>query len=368
MDVKRAVRIMNELDIDAVVVTRYENTLYMGGVYVYTQRTLPDRKSAVILTRDGEGIYVYCSIEDSMMRGVSWITDLRPYTEFVHDPMDIVADVLKEKKLGGKRIAVERQYIAASDFDTLVRKGPQADYVDAFGFLKKQKAIKTPQEIALMEKAAIATLKATEAAFTVARPGDTERQIAANIIHGMINLGADETAFITVAAGTNGSRAHHVATDARLTPGQVVRTDVGGYFGGYCSDLGRTYVVGEPTPEQAKAYRQVRGVEEQVIRSIAVGRPIRELYELCKKSFADAGMKFGMPHIGHSIGTEMHERPMIQPHEDELLQEGMIFNIEPFYAAPDGYGYFVEDLVLVTANGPKLLSGRLAPAEIPVIA
>lgn len=368
MDRKRATALMEEMNIDAVVTTRYENTLYAGGVYVYTQRTLPDRKSAVILNRDGGGTYVFCSIEDTMMRGHSWISDLRGYTEFIDNPLEIVAKTLREKNLAGKTIAVERQYLAADDFDTLVRSGPNANYVDAFEFLKRLKMIKTADEITVMEKAAIATRKATEAAFAVARAGDTERKIATDIIYHLINSGADETAFITVATGTNGGRAHHVATDARLEPGHVVRTDLGGYFDGYCSDLGRTFVVGEPTKQQAEAYRKVRQIQESVIRGMSVGKPIKDLYAYCKESFEREGMKFTMPHIGHSIGTEMHERPMIQPRETEMLQEGMIFNVEPYYRGPDGYGYFVEDLVLITAAGPKLLSGRLAPSEIPVIA
>ncbi len=75
-----------------------------------------------------------------------------------------------------------------------------------------------------------------------------------------------------------------------------------------------------------------------------------------------------MPHIGHSIGVELHEEPMVQPREMTVLQEKMIFNIEPFLSDPEKNTYHLEDLLLVTKEGPRLLSGHLPPEEIPVIA
>jgi Xaa-Pro dipeptidase len=250
----------------------------------------------------------------------------------------------------------------------LEAEGARGTYVDNGDYFKQLRMIKTPAEIALLERAAVTTRKAVDAAFAAARPGDTEKQIANNIVHHLFDMGCDETAFITLAAGANGSRAHHLPDATVLRPGQITRTDLGGYFSGYFSDLARTYVVGEPTREQAATYRTLRRIYDEVIEKMTVGRPVNELYETCRAGFSREGLDFFMPHIGHSIGVELHEPPMVEPKEKTLLQEKMVFNIEPFFRDTQGQGYHVEDLILITANGPRILSGHLAAEEIPVIA
>lgn len=367
MNLKRALALMEEFGFDAVVATRYENLTYMSGAYVYTQRSVPTRRSAVVVTSNGDAAYIFCGIEETLIRAESWIKDLRPYREFAEDPIDMLAALLREKKLTGKRIGLERQFLGADLVDQLLREGPKASYVDNYEYFKKLRMIKEPGEISLVERAAIATRKAVEAAFADARPGDSEKQIADNMVYHLLKLGAGETALITVATGENGLVGHHMADETPIKPGQTVRTDIGGYFQGYYSDLARTYAVGEPTRQQIQAYRKLRRIEEEVIDSMVVGRSLREIYELCQDAFTREGLPFTMPHIGHSIGVELHEEPMVQPREKTVLQENMVFNIEPFLSDPEKNTYHLEDLLLVTKEGPRLLSGSLPPGEIPVI-
>jgi Xaa-Pro aminopeptidase len=368
MNRERAFKLLDECGLDAVVATTYENLTYVSGAYIYTQRTVPTRMSAILLTNNGDATYVFCSIEEAQIRDQSWIGDLRGYREFAEDPMDILAALLREKKLDGKKIGLERRFLGADHVTNLEQNGAAAQYVDSTTYFKKLRMIKTDAEIALLERAATTTRKAVEAAFTAAKPGDTEKQIANNIVHHLFDQGCDETAFITLAAASNGSRAHHIPDQTRVERGQVVRTDLGGYFTAYYSDLARTYVVGQPTKEQATTYAALNRIYREIISKMTVGRPVNELYRICKEGFEREGLAFFMPHIGHSIGVELHELPIVHPKEDTLLQENMVFNIEPFYRDTLGNGYHVEDLIHITARGPRILSGTLAPEEIPVIA
>ena len=367
MNRERAFSLMDECALDAVVATSYENLTYVSEAYIYTQRTVPTRMSAILLTRDGGATYIFCSIEDAQIRDQTWITDLRGYREFAEDPMTLLAALLREKKLDGKRVGLERRFLGADHVNKLEVEGAKTRYVDNSEYFKKLRMIKTAAEIALLERAATTTRKAVEAAFAAARPGDTEKRIANNIVHHLFDMGCDETAFITLAAGKNGSRAHHLPDESRLEPGQIVRTDLGGFFSGYYSDLARTYVVGEPSKEQAETYRKLRRIYAEIIAKMTVGRPVNELYETCKAGFEREGLAFFMPHIGHSLGVELHEAPIVEPKEKTVLQENMVFNIEPFFKDTQGQGYHVEDLILVTTQAPRILSGRLAPEELPVI-
>lgn len=368
MDQGRAKKLMKDAGLDAVVVTRSEVLTYVTGAYVYTQRTLPARMSAALLTADGEATYVFCGIEDTLVQDQTWIKNLRPYIEFVEDPFVIMAEIMAKAGLNGSKIGLETQYLGYDQVKKIANQLPQATFVDNFDFLNRLKMIKTPREIELLGRGAVATRRAIESAFVMAKPGDTEKTIVNNIVGNLMALGADETSFLTVATGKNGSRAHHVAGDARLKDGEVVRSDIGAFFSGYYSDLGRTYVVGKPSSEQAHAFRALRAVQEEVILSMTVGTPVRDVFERCKAGFLKNKLEFWMPHIGHGIGTELHEYPILAPTCSETLQENMVFNVEPYYRSPTGEGFFSEDMVLITKSGPKILSAPLAPVEIPVIA
>jgi len=368
MDRERVFGLMPQFGLDTVVATSYENLTYLSGAYIFTQRTVPTRMSAILLTANGDATYIFCSIEEIQIRDYTWIKDLRGYREFAEDPMDMLAALLREKKLDGKRVGLERRVLGADHVAKLERDGARASYVDTSDYFKHLRMIKTPAEIELLARAAMTTRRAVEAAFAAAQPGDTEKKVANNIVHHLFEQGCDETAFITLAAAKNGSRAHHLPDATRLERGQIVRTDLGGYFTGYYSDLARTYVVGEPTREQADTYRKLRRIYSEIIGNMTVGRPINELYETCRAGFEREGLGFFMPHIGHSIGVELHEAPIVEPKEKTVLQENMVFNIEPFFRDGQGQGYHVEDLILITPKGPRILSGHLAAEEIPVIA
>ena len=352
-----------------MVASSWENLTYLSGVYVYTQRALRARRSALLLTSDGDATYIYCSIEEAQIRDATWIEDLRGYVEFAEDPIDMLIDVLRQDRFQGKRIGVERQYLGSDIVGRIEAATPAAVYVDALEIFQRMRAVKRPGEIALLAEAASATRRAHDLAFSEARPGDSEKVIANGLLEHLFGLGVDEMPFITVATGVNTLRTHHLAGETRIRPGDIVRTDVGGRFSGYYSDLGRTYVVGEPTTSQAASYSRLRRIQEEVIGLLTIGRPVREVFAACRAKFDRDGLTFHMPHIGHNIGLELHEWPVVHPGEDAVLAENMVFNIEPIFVdTATSELFFVEDLVQVTKDGPRLLSGGLAPEEIPVIA
>ena len=369
IQIERAQALMEDLRLDAVVASSWENLTYLSGVYIYTQRAIPSRQSALVLTSEGNATYIFCSIEEAQIRDTTWIDDLRGYHEFTEDPIAMLVDLLQEERLTEGRVGLELQYLPAETVTKIETGTAGPAFSDATKFFQQLRAIKSPDEIALMERAATVTRQAHELAFSETRSGDTEKAIANRLLHHLFDRGADETAFITVATGTNTLRTHHLAEERRIQQGDIVRTDVGGRFSGYYSDLGRTYVVGEPTKSQSRSYRRLRTIQEEIIAQITVGQSVRKLYEACRANFAHNELDFHMPHIGHSMGLELHEWPIIHPGEDAVLAENMLVNVEPIYVdAKTNELFFVEDLVLVTSDGPRLLSGNLAPTEIPVIA
>ena len=366
MDVDRARRYMREEGIAALVATSPENVHYTSSSYIYTLLLVRDRMAFTVVPVEGDATYIVAANEKHQAALHSWIDDIRTYVEFKDYPVDALIGVLREKGLGEQRIGMERTHLPSRYEEDLRIAFPKAEFVDCKRLLDRLRMIKTAAEIELLERAATATRKALESAFAAARPGDTEKSVANHIARNVLEMGADFIPFLSVKTGERFPTGHHLPGQTRLQPGNLIWCDYGALWNGYFSDLARTYAIGEPTKAQAENYANLARVYREVIRNVTIGTPIKRLYEICNEGFAATGVTLQMAHIGHSIGVELHEYPMISPADTYEVQENMVLNIEPGYTK-GGETIHVEDLVLATKDGPRILTGSLAPEEIPVI-
>lgn len=347
---------MDEADLDVLVATSFENVAYLSGAVIITQRQIPERLAAVVVPRRGEPVLVVCTIEESLARRDSRIPDIRGYVEFSRSPVDLIAEVIQETGSAGGRIGIETQVLSVHYFRELERALPGATFQSTDDLLAALRMVKQPEEIALLEKAALATDSAIRAAYEKGRAGVSDTVIANALVSGIQFSGADSIAFLTLGSGPSAALAHPAPMNRVLEAGDVVRCDVGGYYRGYYSDLARTAVVGEPTPEQADTYRRLWQIHEETIAAVRPGVTAGELFATCRAAFDRQGLQLNLPHIGHSLGLGLHERPMLTPFNETPLQEGMVLAIEPVHRFADGTIFHVEDLVEVTADGGRVLS------------
>ena len=367
MDLKKLQKEIAKRGLDAIVAVSPENVFYSTSAYIITQKQIRDRIAAAIFPQNEEPTFLVCGIEESLARMESWIKDIRTYVEFKDNPVKMLADILREKGLRGKRVGIEKRFLCAEDFEVLISEDRETTFVDCREVFEALRPYKEPKEIDLLRKGARATRKAVEAAFLASKPGDTERQIANRIVRNLLELGADEMVFLILGTGKRSSITHPIPDDIPTEPGHIVRLDAGGVFKGYLSDLARVAAVGKPTPYQVQIYRKIMKAHKTVITNMKIGTRFCDLFNQCKDIYLSEGLKFFLPHIGHGLGVEVHEAPMITPLNDAPLEENMILNVEHIHVDPDGSGYQVEDLVLVTATGPEVLTGTDFSDEIPVI-
>jgi Xaa-Pro aminopeptidase len=367
MDLMKLKRELTKRGLDAVVAVSPENVFYATGAYILTQRTIRDRIAAAIFPQNGEPTFLICGIEESLVRAESWIKDIRNYVEFKDNPVKMLTDILRERGLHGKRVGIEKRFLCAEDFEVLISEDAKSTFMDCREVFEALRFYKEPREVALLQKGAQATRKAVEAAFLASKPGDTERQIIHRIVRNLLELGADEMTFALLGTGKRSSIIHPTPDDIPTEPGHIVRLDVGGLFKGYHSDLARVAAVGKPTPYQAQVYRKMMKAHKTVISSMKVGTKICDLFNQCKDIYLREGLQFFLPHIGHGLGIEIHEAPLITPFNETPLQENMVLNIEHIHLDQDGSGYHLEDLVLITSAGPEVLTGTDFGDEIPVI-
>lgn len=360
-------KLTNGKELDAIVAVSPENVHYSTGACISTQKTIRDRLAYAVFPAEGEPTFIVCGIEESLVREESWIRDIRTFVEFQQAPTDMLVDVLREKGLAGKKVGIEVSYLAASYWETLRERLPGTTFEECKAIFDHLRMIKEPWEIELLTHGAVATLKAITAAFALASPGNTEKEVADNMIKFLIDMGASGVRFIHLASGERSQLTHPTPGPYRLKKGDIVRVDFGCPFSGYNSDVARTLVVGPPTPRQKDMYAKLIETQKAIIDNCKVGIRACDLYFLCRDKFAACGLDFTMPHIGHSIGLQGHEPPMIRPFNTDPLEENMIINIEPLGSDGNKATYHTEDLVWITREGPKVLTGTSFSPEIGVI-
>ena len=367
MDIERFEDILAESGLDGVIANSLENVSYLSGARIVTQRLIPDRLALLLWPGQGDPAIVMCRGEDVSNRDDCRVEDVRTYKEFVTSPVDLLADAVIEKGLARGRLGVERHSLAAAFLDRLHDRLPEATLVECGELMDQARMIKTPEEIEALAAAGRATDLAIRAAFEGAALGDPEKSVADGIAAGLTEAGADVLNFMFLGTGTRSFEWHARPGGTRLEEGHTLHTDVGGSFTGYWSDVARTAFVGRPGPREHDLYDRLYQVHVETIEAIRPGMRAGDLHSICGASFEKAGLPFWLAHIGHGIGLGLHEHPMLNPAVDELLAPGMVLCIEPAHYDEGVAGYHIEDLVVVTEDGAKVLTDYESIADPQVI-
>lgn len=255
-----------------------------------------------------------------------------------------------------------------ADFALLVLStlpGSSHEFTD--GTLGALRMCKDAAEWAELKMNAAINDKAMLAARAALRPGVTELDIAEAVKAAFRAEGA-EAHFTIVGAGGNGAFPHHQTGMTRLKTGDAVVIDIGGKKGRFFSDMTRMAVIGE-APEGYQAVHDI--VEAAVQAALATARPgvrARDVDKAARDVIAAAGYgEYFVHRTGHGLGIDVHEPPYITSVSDTVLEEGMVFSIEPGIYLPGRFGIRLEEIVYLTKDGPSILSGlsralHVAPA------
>jgi len=255
---------------------------------------------------------------------------------------------------------------------TLVRSGPShglwalvAERLKALGehtlvaiagLVEELRIVKTPEEIELLRAVAAIAGRAFDRVRGAIRPGLRERDIAFLLEQTFRELGADGPAFETiVAAGERGALPHGRASDRVLERGDMVVVDFGATAAGYHSDTTRTIVVGEPSTEQARVIEAVRQAQLASMELMKPGVAADAVDRRAREVLAGEAHAFGHG-LGHGIGLQVHERPFLSPTDHTALRAGMVITNEPGIYIPGWGGVRLEEMVLITENGPQVLT------------
>ena len=210
--------------------------------------------------------------EEGYCREKGWIDDIRGYVQHVKSPIDVLAEVLQEKGLSAGRIGYEPSYLSVDFHKEMVAALPEAQFQACEKLLERVRMVKSDSEIEVLKRAAVATERALMATYSTIKPGDVESDLVARLGSEILRGGAELPAFLYLTTGPNTGHAHPDPTDYRIQPGDLVKTDCGGYFSGYYSDVARTAVLGKATPEQRSIYERIYQVHMETLDSMQARR------------------------------------------------------------------------------------------------
>lgn len=224
---------------------------------------------------------------------------------------------------------------------------------------------KEADEVGLLKRNARIADTAMQAAWANMRPGMTEADVAAVIRESFSGQGAAPL-FSIVATGGNGAFPHHQTGATTLNPGDAVVMDIGGGLDGYSSDITRMAVIGTPPDGYDEIHAIVEAAVQAAMAAARPGAKAHEVDDAARAVIAEAGYGDRFVHrTGHGMGVEIHEPPWITSTSRTVLDEGMVFSIEPGIYLPGRFGLRLEDIVVLRADGPEILSDL--PRDVRVI-
>jgi Xaa-Pro aminopeptidase len=244
--------------------------------------------------------------------------------------------------------------------------GEEVDLVPAGDLVEQLRAVKEPQEIERMVAASELADEVFRWAAERGLAGRTEREVARDCEARIRELGAEPSFPPIIAAGENGAVPHAEPGDREILSGELVVFDMGAELDAYCSDGTRTFATGEPGDEAREVYDLVLAAQLAALGAIRAGATGKEVDAVARELITEAGHGDQFGHgLGHGVGLELHEAPRLATTSEDELREGNAVTVEPGIYLPGRFGVRIEDLVVLTADGYRNLSGT--PKELQII-
>ena len=311
----------------------------------------PDERLSTLLLSSNASAFVVPSINAEDVRKSTGDIPM-----FVWDdatgPLDAVGAAISSLGLDGPiSLAVDPE-MRADALLVIQSILPHAQFLDGALVLQPAREVKSGHEIELLRASAATADVAMHQALDACRLGVTELAIAQAAVEGFRNAGVAQVLFAIVGSGPNGAFPHHHTSDRLLVEGDAVVIDLGGRLNDYSSDVTRMAYVGEPSAR----YREVHDVVDSAVvaasKAVTPGATCGQVDAAARDVIVAAGYgEYFVHRTGHGLGLSMHEPPWIIGGSATIIQEGMVFSIEPGIYLPGEFGVRLEEIVHVTSSG-----------------
>jgi Xaa-Pro aminopeptidase len=326
-----------------------------------------ERLTLLIVPVSGRPTLVVPRLEEPAARvapGIeAGLADIVSWTE-TQDPTTLVAQVLGR---GGSHTTDDRMLVSdglrAAFLLRLRDSLGDATFGVASRLLGPLRAVKDPDEQALLRQAAQAADRTVLAIASGRLVGRTEADVAREVRERLVDEGHDDAAFWIVASGPNSASPHHDPGSRVIESGEPIVIDIGGHIGGYYSDITRTIWVtgGESDKAPDDEFRRLHGLVQTAQAAgrdgVRPGIAAEELDRTARRVIDEGGYGDQFLHrLGHGIGLEVHEDPYLVEGNAERIQVGNAFSVEPGIYLDGRYGARIEDIVVCGNDGAEALN------------
>jgi Xaa-Pro dipeptidase len=371
MDFGKARALMEEKEIDVLLISLPKHVYYASNFNSFDCLIASDAQTfAVLPKREDQERYLVAShserfwfedfptpFEKVLLPGYFYVKGGEEFSDrMVASSLEGLTKAIRELGYKNGRIGIEGKYLPISTFQSLRKSFPRAKLIDASDILIKLRTIKGEEEIARLRKAADSVQKGIQATFDSLSPGITERELD-RVFRERANAEGVDTLYVQVSFGGRGAYGPALATDRVLKGGELVRLDASTSYKGYASDIGRFAVAGKASQEMKDYYAVTFRAEQAAIQKVKAKARVCDIFNAAVAIPLEAGyVDYKRHHVGHGIGLDAHETPILSPKNEIPLEKNMVLCIEtPYYIWGLG-GFAPEDIVVVTETGHELLT------------
>ncbi len=335
---------MKQIDLPALFITHSPNCRYISGF---------DGSSGALLITGDQGFL----ITDS--RYLEQAREQAPEFSVIscarNNPAKYLDPLLEESRIGV--LGFEEKHLSFFNYQNLAA-GLNAELRPGGGLVEQLRAVKDPVEIDVLRRGAALADEGFEHILNFIQPGMTERQIGLELEYHQRQKGAEGIPFpYIVVSGVRGALPHGMSTNKVLGKGELLTIDFGAVWEGYATDMTRTIALGRPDRRQREMYGIVQEAQRAAREGLKAGLRCSEADALARGPIREAGWGDYFVHgLGHGVGLEVHEQPVISPYSEEVLLPGMVVTVEPGLYIPGWGGIRIEDMVLLTDDGAEPLT------------
>lgn len=358
--VEKVREILRGKNLDALILTTGADVSYLSGFRGDDTWLVLAGKSVWLVT-DSRYILAAkkeCSVRLGMPYGTCKIYERKGAMT------EAVADVLKKIR-NVKTIAVEDN-IRLAAFNSLKKK-IRCRVKPVRNFVLTVRQVKDEAEIKAIKKAAAVAQKALGRVLSEICAGVSETEVAAMLDFELKKTGAQPAFEAIIAFGSNSAMPHHRPTTRKLKKIDTILIDFGAKLNSYCCDITRCFAVGKVNDFYRKVYKAVFSAQSRAMQTVKSGASAKKVDAAAREIIKSSKLPVFGHGTGHGLGLEVHELPVLSVLSNDVLQQGNAVTIEPAVYLGGKFGIRIEDNVLVTDKGCKILTTRLKNDEVPLL-
>ncbi len=335
---------LNEKNIEAALVTKRENYIYLSGFTGSEGRIIITPHDAILLVD-------FRYTEQARSQSPDYTV-----VEYSGDLIDTINEIIINKKISS--LGFEENDFSYKQYNQYSEKINTVKFIPLEETIEGLRIIKDSFEIEVIKKAVKVADDAFSYILNVIKPGMKEAEVAVELEYYMKKLGASGTSFESiVASGKRSALPHGVASDKVIETGDTVTLDFGASYNNYCSDMTRTIFVGQPDEEMKKIYNIVLEAQQKSEQNAFSGMNFKDIDKAARDIITAYGYSKNFGHgLGHGVGLEVHEEPRVSPKGILKAKNGMVITVEPGIYVNGFGGVRIEDMVIINNKNPEILT------------